>query len=434
MAVGYDDPLADLVKRLNASAGPAPKLHAWIAPLRLHNEREFIPPGANHIALRHPEWISQDIEGDKADADGWLWLDPGLLETRNYIVDIVVELVENYPIDGVFLDELRYPDVGGRFGYNPLALERYRAETGARGVPDPLDAQWQAWRREQLTATLAAVSAEVKKRHPEMVVSVAAYADGVAPKTLEGFRHSLPYVEALQDWPEWGRLRLADWICLRNFQDEQTQRKAFDDWNAFAASQAGESKLWVAVAGYRNWAIDVFRQVQRARMSGAVGVAIQNFRQPVLDLATASDFFSALRALATMSESQLSQLHQPGEASPELIAQLERMSRAAERPTAELAQGAPDLAAIQSAPPFAESAAGADSAATPSAPEAAEAPPAHPPFREPWDTIHLTNRATFQGQKITEINGESFFETSTGMMIKIGNQYIDRIERAGATE
>ena len=81
-------------------------------------------------AAEADRWVTRTIDGT------WdTYLDPGLPEIREYLAAIVGEIAAEYPVDGIHLDYVRYPS--NWHGYHPRALARYRAETGATGIPDP---------------------------------------------------------------------------------------------------------------------------------------------------------------------------------------------------------------------------------------------------------------------------------------------------------
>lgn len=76
------------------------ELHAWFNPFRLTmNEKTEL--SAQNIAVRHPEWVIK--YGDKR------YLDPGEPQVVDYFCSVVKEVVDNYNIDGVHLDDYFYP-------------------------------------------------------------------------------------------------------------------------------------------------------------------------------------------------------------------------------------------------------------------------------------------------------------------------------------
>lgn len=77
------------------------ELHAWFNPYRASttlNPADFAP---DHITRQHPEWFF-NYAGRKL-------FNPGIPEVRQYIVDVVLNVVKNYDIDGVHFDDYFYP-------------------------------------------------------------------------------------------------------------------------------------------------------------------------------------------------------------------------------------------------------------------------------------------------------------------------------------
>jgi len=77
------------------------ELHAWINPYRATNDLIDSNINVNHIKRKHPEWFFN--YGRQA------YFNPGLPEVRNYIVQVVMDVVRNYDIDGIHFDDYFYP-------------------------------------------------------------------------------------------------------------------------------------------------------------------------------------------------------------------------------------------------------------------------------------------------------------------------------------
>ncbi|MCX7049733.1 MAG: family 10 glycosylhydrolase [Candidatus Sumerlaeota bacterium] len=63
-----------------------------------------------HIVRRKPEWmiLRRALRGEGLD-EHRLFLDPGNEKARRLIGDVLYELVEKYPVSGIYLNDLRYP-------------------------------------------------------------------------------------------------------------------------------------------------------------------------------------------------------------------------------------------------------------------------------------------------------------------------------------
>ena len=77
------------------------ELHAWINPYRVTSSEED-KPAPGHIYYEHPEWFLKY-------ADGKLYFDPGLPESRDFIDEVVRDILTRYDIDALHMDDYFYP-------------------------------------------------------------------------------------------------------------------------------------------------------------------------------------------------------------------------------------------------------------------------------------------------------------------------------------
>lgn len=79
------------------------ELHAWINPYRVtrSGESEYAAMSADNPAKQHPEWLVKYQDN--------YYFDPALPEVRQLVVDGALEIVRNYDVDGIHLDDYFYP-------------------------------------------------------------------------------------------------------------------------------------------------------------------------------------------------------------------------------------------------------------------------------------------------------------------------------------
>ncbi|MCR5520067.1 MAG: family 10 glycosylhydrolase [Bacteroidales bacterium] len=94
----YYDPLA-LAVQVAHDCGM--QIHAWINPLRVCRD-DITPHDSSHVSISHPEWVQNYRHK--------LYLDPGNPEVVEFLRSIAKEIVENYAIDGLHIDDYFYPD------------------------------------------------------------------------------------------------------------------------------------------------------------------------------------------------------------------------------------------------------------------------------------------------------------------------------------
>ncbi len=84
------------------------QLHAWINPFRITHttDKNKGDPSLLHstnLARTNPDWIVQAN-------DGALYLNPGIPEARQYVIDAAAEIAKSYDVDGIHIDDYFYPE------------------------------------------------------------------------------------------------------------------------------------------------------------------------------------------------------------------------------------------------------------------------------------------------------------------------------------
>ncbi len=93
------DPLDFMVKECHKRGM---ELHAWLNPYRVTTTKnEMLPKG--HLYHREPKRFV------RYDGDGKIYFDPGLPENRQFISNVVADIVERYDVDAIHMDDYFYP-------------------------------------------------------------------------------------------------------------------------------------------------------------------------------------------------------------------------------------------------------------------------------------------------------------------------------------
>jgi uncharacterized lipoprotein YddW (UPF0748 family) len=79
------------------------EFHAWINPYRaIQNTDSLSKFASNHVVKQHPEWL---ITAGKEQI-----LNPGLAAVRDYLMDVIIDIVQRYDVDGIHFDDYFYPN------------------------------------------------------------------------------------------------------------------------------------------------------------------------------------------------------------------------------------------------------------------------------------------------------------------------------------
>lgn len=77
------------------------EFHAWFNPFRISMQSDIHKLAPNHPALQHPDWV--------VSYGGKLYYNPGVPAARTFVIQSILEVVRNYDIDAVHLDDYFYP-------------------------------------------------------------------------------------------------------------------------------------------------------------------------------------------------------------------------------------------------------------------------------------------------------------------------------------
>lgn len=77
------------------------EFHAWFNPYRLTMSGGIEKLSSDNIGRKRPEWTAM--------YGGKLYLNPGIPEVNDYVVNSIMEVVKNYDIDGIHMDDYFYP-------------------------------------------------------------------------------------------------------------------------------------------------------------------------------------------------------------------------------------------------------------------------------------------------------------------------------------
>ncbi|MEM9245745.1 MAG: family 10 glycosylhydrolase [Cyanobacteria bacterium P01_F01_bin.153] len=165
------------------------------------------------IAQQHPEWLSHRADGTKttqAGAEQRAWLNPTHPEVQQFLIDLTVEIVRKYPVAGIQWDDhFGWP---ADFGYSPTTVAAYQAafpgETPPANDQDPRWAQWQNWRRDQLSKLFGRISQAVKAAKSDAVISLSPNPYHFANPT------------SLQDWARWSRSGWIDELIVQVYRND----------------------------------------------------------------------------------------------------------------------------------------------------------------------------------------------------------------------
>jgi uncharacterized lipoprotein YddW (UPF0748 family) len=168
------------------------ELHAWFNPYRARYSSTRSDPAATHISNTRPNLVR--TYGDQ------LWLDPGDSAVRQLSIDVIMDVVKRYDIDGVHIDDYFYPykekdSRGNTIDFpDDATFNRYVASGGQLGRDD--------WRRNNVNTFIRDLYSSIKLAKPYVKFGISPF--GIwrpgYPDQIKGFDS---YAELYADSRKW---------------------------------------------------------------------------------------------------------------------------------------------------------------------------------------------------------------------------------------
>ncbi len=184
-------------------------VHAWVNPLRAQTVQTVSALEENY-QLR--QWHDDRNGTYLVDCDGRYYLNPAYPEVRQLVADGITEIMQNYSVDGIHIDDYFYPTTDPDFDRQAFS------ESSASDLAD--------WRRNNCNELIKLLYQTVKENNPEIPFSISpqgnfninynelyadvtlwatepGYCDIIIPQVYYGFRNeTCPFEETAQHWAE----------------------------------------------------------------------------------------------------------------------------------------------------------------------------------------------------------------------------------------
>ncbi|MBE6875972.1 MAG: hypothetical protein E7496_04490 [Ruminococcus sp.] len=184
-------------------------IHAWINPMRAQSVQKMASLDEKYL-LR--QWYDTKNGSYLVNYDGRYYLNPAYPEVRQLIADGITEIMQNYDIDGIHIDDYFYPTPDPEFD---------RQAFSESSAPDLAE-----WRRNNCNELIKLLYQTVKENNPEIPFSISpqgnfdinynqlyadvrlwssepGYCDIIIPQIYYGFRNdTCPFAETIQLWAE----------------------------------------------------------------------------------------------------------------------------------------------------------------------------------------------------------------------------------------
>ncbi|TCP23426.1 uncharacterized lipoprotein YddW (UPF0748 family) [Scopulibacillus darangshiensis] len=135
------------------------ELHAWVNPYRVTMPGDKLSDlASNNVAIKHPDWVVK--------YGSQYYLNPGIPAAKDYLIDTVKELVKNYDIDAVHMDDYFYPyRIAGQVFPDQETFKKYG--DGFDNIDD--------WRRNNVSQLVREMNGAIKKVKPWVQLGISPF-------------------------------------------------------------------------------------------------------------------------------------------------------------------------------------------------------------------------------------------------------------------
>lgn len=183
------------------------KIHAWINPFRIRNEDSF-----STVSVANPAFKFLGTNNIKLIKEKGVFYNPASNQVQSLIMDGIVEIIDNYDIDGIHFDDYFYPD-------ETIDIENYQEYQKSGGELDINE-----YRLDVINRFVSEVYKTIKTKDKNILFGIApdgnidnnynihyadiytwlekdGYVDYIMPQLYYGFKNqNKPFIATINDW------------------------------------------------------------------------------------------------------------------------------------------------------------------------------------------------------------------------------------------
>lgn len=214
------------------------ELHAWINPYRItkDGDKEYAELSKDSPAKRYPEYVVRH-------SDGNYYFNPGIPEVRKLVVDGALEIVRNYDVDGIHMDDYFYP--GTNFD-DSITYQKYDAGFSLED-----------WRRNNVDLLIQELNTELHKVDNDISFGISPFGIWANAKNNplgSNTNGTESYYSHYADTRKWALNEWIDYIAPQIYWEvghKSADYKALFDWWTKILKDS-DTKLYIGLADYRS--------------------------------------------------------------------------------------------------------------------------------------------------------------------------------------
>jgi uncharacterized lipoprotein YddW (UPF0748 family) len=214
------------------------ELHAWFNPYRATMDGGTSGLSPKHAVNMHPDWFFTYANRKL--------FNPGLPDVREYIIQVILDVVKNYDVDGIHMDDYFYPyPVAGQRINDQATYEQY----GRSRFADIRD-----WRRNNVDTLIHMLTDSIHKYKPFVKFGISPF--GIWKNASQGAEGSATnggssYYEQYADTRKWMQQGWLDYINPQIYWPFGNRAAAFEKLTDWWSNNTYNRHLYLGQAAYR---------------------------------------------------------------------------------------------------------------------------------------------------------------------------------------
>jgi len=258
------------------------EVYCWIVTFATSTNSNSIYYKHNDPSNPDQYWVTLDDTGAETDDKA---LDPGHPKCEQYLTDVCMDLINRFDIDGLHFDYIRF--TGSTQGYNPTSVARYNTWNAKTGQPATSDETFKQWRRDQVTAFVRKVYANMLLSKPQCKLSAAlvTWTPSPANSSRSSFQGTRPYYDVYSDWDSWLQEGILDMGVPMNYFDWSSRPTDYTKWINFEKDRKFNRSYVIGAGTYLNTSSDAITELLKTRDASpsgnyAAGYCIYDYKLP----------------------------------------------------------------------------------------------------------------------------------------------------------
>ncbi|MBN2279267.1 MAG: family 10 glycosylhydrolase [Candidatus Marinimicrobia bacterium] len=236
------------------------QVYAWINIYLLWTSPKD-PSNQSHLFYKHPDWFDTIRQTPSDLSFRHIYLSPMCMKANLYLLAIIEEIIDQYRIDGIHLDYIRY--FNELSGYHLAGIEEFSLKNGGINSDFTKSEEWIEYKTQKIDDLVADISDLVKIQSRPLVLSAA-----VKPNPVQA------YYEYGQNWKKWLDMGWMNYVVLMNYAENVEN---FTENLSRVQKQCEPSKVYCGIGLWNKPLAIIQQQIDQSKAFGFYNLVLFSY-------------------------------------------------------------------------------------------------------------------------------------------------------------